>query len=129
MLSLPKIGTYSKPDPEKIALLHPDLVIIHRDARALAERLAAIRIPTATITVGSLDQVFTMVSDIANSTGVRARGEALNARMRKRLDELRADANGRPKPSVIVLSLDCDPTGRLRYGARNSATGMFSASA
>src|ERR1700755_416342 len=58
--SLPKIGTYSKPDPEKIALLHPDLVIIHRDARALAERLAAIKIPTATITVGSLDQVFTM---------------------------------------------------------------------
>jgi iron complex transport system substrate-binding protein len=103
VLSLPKIGTYSKPDPEKIALLHPDLVIIHRDARALAERLAAIRIPSATITVGSLDQVFTMISDIANATGVRTRGEALNTRIRKRLDQLRAEGNGQPKPSVIVL--------------------------
>src|SRR5215470_4038032 len=85
VLSLPKIGTYSRPDPEKIAFLHPDLAIIHGDAKALAERLAAIKIPTATITVGSLDQVFTMISDIANATGVRARGEALNARIRKRL--------------------------------------------
>src|SRR5215510_7452354 len=96
--SLPKIGTYSRPDPEKIALLRPDLVIVHSDARSLTERLAAIHIPTATITVGSLDQVFTMISDVANATGARARGDALNTRIRKRLEELRADANGRPKP-------------------------------
>src|SRR5580700_9676455 len=30
VLSLPKIGTYTKPDPEKIALSRPDMVIIQR---------------------------------------------------------------------------------------------------
>src|SRR6202050_574613 len=42
VLSLPKVGTYTKPDPEKIALLRPDLVIIQRTANTLADRLSAL---------------------------------------------------------------------------------------
>src|ERR1700722_2489054 len=38
-LSLPKVGTYTKPDPERIALLRPDLVFIQKSAVTLAERL------------------------------------------------------------------------------------------
>src|SRR5580698_2314968 len=54
VLSLPKIGTYTKPDPEKIALLRPDLVIIQKTAAGLADRLSALGIPQATVTIGSL---------------------------------------------------------------------------
>src|ERR1700677_180180 len=44
VLSLPKIGTFTKPDPEKIALLRPDLVIIEKPATGVAERLSALGI-------------------------------------------------------------------------------------
>jgi iron complex transport system substrate-binding protein len=103
VLSLPKVGTYMKPDPEKIALLRPDLVVVHEEAASLADRLTALRIRHARIKVGSLAQVYTMVHDIAAAAGVSPRAEPLNARIRSRLDALRKESEGKPKPSVVVL--------------------------
>src|SRR5271170_4707292 len=57
VLSLPKVGSYTKPDPEKIALLHPDLVIIQKSAVGLGERLSALGIRHAEIKVGSLADI------------------------------------------------------------------------
>jgi iron complex transport system substrate-binding protein len=58
VLSLPKVGTYTKPDPEKIALLRPDLVIIQRAANTLADRLSALGIHYLEVRVESLTEVY-----------------------------------------------------------------------
>src|SRR5579862_5650723 len=63
-LSLPKVGTYTKPDPEKIALLRPDLAIIQKSATALADRLSALGIQHVDVKVGSLADVYSMIHDI-----------------------------------------------------------------
>src|SRR5271156_1200377 len=54
VLSLPKVGSYTKPDPERIALLRPDMVIIQKTAAGLADRLSALGIPHAEVKIGSL---------------------------------------------------------------------------
>src|SRR5262249_32412651 len=41
---LPKVGSYARPDPEKIALLRPDLAIIHPGSPTLSGRLIALGI-------------------------------------------------------------------------------------
>jgi len=102
-LSLPKIGTYSKPDPEKIALLRPDLVIIHKSAAVLAGRLKALGIRYAEVNVGSLAEVYTMIEDIARAASVSNRGEKLNREIRRKLDALRAESQSKAKPRVLIL--------------------------
>jgi iron complex transport system substrate-binding protein len=90
VLSLPKVGTYTKPDPEKIALLRPDLVIIERAANMLADRLSVLGIHYLEVRVGSLAEVYSMISDIGIAIGVPANADKLNGDIRSRFDSLRA---------------------------------------
>jgi iron complex transport system substrate-binding protein len=102
-LSLPKVGTYTKPDPERIALLRPDLVFIRQSAASLAERLDALGIKHYAIKIGSLAEVYSMIHDIGGAIGLSAAAESLNRDIRSRLDGLRSDAGGRPRPKVLIL--------------------------
>ena len=102
-LSLPKIGTYSKPDPEKIALLRPDVVIIHESAAVLAGRLKALGIRYAAVKVGSLADIYTMIEDIARATSVPTRGQALNHEIRNKLEALRSEGRTEVKPRILLL--------------------------
>jgi iron complex transport system substrate-binding protein len=103
VLSLPKIGTYTKPDPEKIALLHPDLVIIQKSAASLAERLSALDIRHVEVKVGSLADIYSMIRDIGDAVGLSERAETLNRDIRSRLDALRAEASGKHRPTVLIV--------------------------
>src|SRR5690349_532608 len=51
VLALPKIGSFIKPDAEKIAVLRPDLVIVQRakSPQPLTSRLAALGIKYAEV--------------------------------------------------------------------------------
>ncbi|HEY3741841.1 MAG TPA: cobalamin-binding protein [Bryobacteraceae bacterium] len=103
VLSLPKIGTYTNPDPEKIAWLRPDLVILQKPAGALAERLSALGIAHLEIQVGSLAEVYSMIRDVGVAVGVPDRADNLNVGIRTRLDAFRADGRGSHKPTVLML--------------------------
>jgi iron complex transport system substrate-binding protein len=103
VLKLPKIGSFSDPDPEKIAFLKPDLVIIHKSFPRLAERLSAVNIRYAEIEVTSLADIYVMISDIGRVTSVPDRAEKLNHSIKARLDAVRKEAAGRKKPSVLML--------------------------
>src|SRR5580658_6344302 len=85
VLSLPKIGTYTKPDPEKIALLRPDMVIIQNSATSLADRLSAIGIQHAEVKAGSMADVYSMIRDVGRAVNLGDRAEKLNADIRARL--------------------------------------------
>src|SRR5580658_9205245 len=102
-LSLPKVGTYTKPDAEKIALLRPDLVFIQKSAANLADRLDALGIKHAEIQIGSLAEVYSMIRDIGRAAGLTDRAEGLNGDIRTRLDALRAEGRGRDRPKVLIV--------------------------
>ena len=102
-LSLPKVGTYTKPDTEKIALLRPDLVFIQKSAANLADRLDALGIKHVEVTIGSLAEVYSMIGEIGRAAGLAERAPKLNADIRSRLDTLRAQAGGRPRPKVLLV--------------------------
>jgi iron complex transport system substrate-binding protein len=103
VLSLPKVGTYMKPDPEKIALLRPDFVIIERSATTLADRLSALHIPYAEVKVGSLDDVYSMILDIGRAVGCGDKAANLNNEIQSRLAAVRAETQGKPRPSVLLV--------------------------
>jgi iron complex transport system substrate-binding protein len=103
VLTLPKIGSYRKPDPEKIALLRPDLVILDRAAGPLAERLTALGIRYAQVKLGSLAEVYSMISDIGRALGLPERAEKLNGDIRARLEAIRTETRGKPRPAVLMI--------------------------
>ena len=102
-LALPKVGTYTKPDPEKIALLRPDLVIIQKTAAALADRLSALGIPHAEVRIGSLADVYTMIKDIGRAAGLAEQAEKLNDGIRSHLESVRTETTGARKPTVLII--------------------------
>ena len=103
VLSLPKVGTYMDPDPEKIAVLRPDLVIIERMATPLADRLSALDIQYLQIKIGSLAEVYSMIQDIGSAASVPAQAASLNEQIRSRLQKIRSESAGGPKPTVLLV--------------------------
>lgn len=103
VLSLPKVGTYTKPDPEKIALLRPDLVIVERTVASLADRLSALGIPYAQVKIESLAEVYSMIQDIGAAAGVPDKAASLNKQIRSRLQSIRSESARRPKPTVLLI--------------------------
>src|SRR5262249_53390190 len=111
VLALPKIGTFIKPDPEKIAVLRPDLVIVQKakSPQPLPNRLAALDIKYAEVEPGSLAEVYTMIGDIGRATASQGQAEALVAKIRGRLDAIRAEASGAGAPPAVLLIVGRDP--------------------
>jgi iron complex transport system substrate-binding protein len=103
VVSLPKVGSYTKPDPEKIALLRPDLVFIQDSATGLADRLSAMGIAHVGVKVGSLPEVYTMIRDIGRAVALPDKAATLNADIRSRLDGFRREAQGKPRPSALIV--------------------------
>jgi iron complex transport system substrate-binding protein len=103
VLSLPKIGTYTKPDPEKIAVLRPDLVIIQKSAAGLADRLSALGIVHAEVKIGTLADIYSMIGEIGRAVGLPGNAEKLNRDIRSRLDAVRRETSGGYRPKVLII--------------------------
>jgi iron complex transport system substrate-binding protein len=102
-LSIAKVGTYNKPDAERIALLRPDLVIIRKSSGGLADRLSALAIPHVEVTIGSLGDVFSMIREIGNAAGAADRAQTVEAQIRSRLDAIRAETRAGAHPAVLII--------------------------
>ncbi len=103
VLSLPKVGTFLKPEPETIVRLGPDLVYVHAGPHAAASQLAAIGLRTAVVGGGSLPGVFSTIRQISAAAGVPERGDGLVREIRSALDRVRAAVAGRPARRVLVI--------------------------
>jgi iron complex transport system substrate-binding protein len=104
VLKLPKVGTYNKPDPEAIARLTPDLVILQGNPTELTNRLDALHIVFAEVPHGTLDDVFTGIQIIAKAAGVAERAAPLVGHIQSGLDAIQAKARALPSPRVIVIA-------------------------
>jgi iron complex transport system substrate-binding protein len=103
VLKLPKVGTYIKPDPEAIARLTPDLVILQGNPTELANRLNALHIPFAEVPHGTLNDVFTGIQIIAKAAGVPERADPLVSHIQSGLDAIQAKAEALPSPRVLLI--------------------------
>jgi len=100
---LPKVGTYLRPDAERIARLNPDLVILHKLPNDLTGRLTALHIPYAEVDRGGLTDAYTEIRQIGEAAGIKEQAEKLVSKIHARLDQIRALTAGKKKPSVIFV--------------------------
>ena len=101
--TLPRVGTFLKPDAEIIARLRPDLVLVHTGPNSVALQLARLGIKTATIESGSLDAVFSTIRDIGAAASVRDRGDQLVAQINTRLERVKTAVGGRSPRKVLII--------------------------
>ena len=83
VLSLPKVGSYLQPDPELIARLRPDLVIVHTLPNQLTNRLAALHIAFAEVDRGALQDTYTEIQQIGHAAGADAKALELVTRLKE----------------------------------------------
>jgi iron complex transport system substrate-binding protein len=100
---LPKVGSFSKPNAEHIALLRPDLVILHRAGGDLANRLQALGIRTAEVEQGSLTQVYSSIRSIGDAIGRSRQAEELVGRLRSGIAVSAARHDSGARPSVLLI--------------------------
>jgi len=101
--SLPKVGTFLKPDAELIAGLRPDLVVVHEGSAGLDRRLDSLRLPFVTVDRGTLASIFTSMRQIGAAAGVPDRADALIATVQQRLSMVRRSGAPSPHPRVLFI--------------------------
>jgi iron complex transport system substrate-binding protein len=101
--TLPKVGTFLKPDAELIAGLRPDLVVVHEISTGIDRKLASLRIPFVVVDRGTLASVFSSIRQIATAAGVAPRGETLVADLHGRLDEIRRAGTSASAARVLFV--------------------------
>jgi iron complex transport system substrate-binding protein len=101
---LPKVGTYIKPDPEAIARLAPNLVILQGNPTELTNRLDALHIAFVEVPHGTLKDVFTGIGIIAKAAGYPERAEPLVSRIQAGLDAIQTKAKALPSPRVLIIA-------------------------
>ena len=101
--TLPQIGSVMTPDAELIAALRPDLVVIHDEPTGLGRRLDALGVSSVVVRPDTLEGVFAAIRRVAAAAGVTARGDALVAGLRARLDAVRQAAATGAAPRVLFI--------------------------
>jgi len=92
--SLPRVGSYARPDLERILTLRPELCIAVQDGtppQTLA-RLGELGIPVALMATGNLEELFGSMLQVGHAVGRGDRAEALVQGLRERMEAVRARA-------------------------------------
>jgi iron complex transport system substrate-binding protein len=101
--SLPKVGSYLRPDTEVIARLRPDLVLINAGPHQAERQLISLGLHAITLAPGSLASVYSTIHTIGEAAGVPARADALVAELRHALERVHTAIAGRPLKKVLVI--------------------------
>lgn len=98
-----RVGGYSTPDFEKIALLEPDLIIMLEEHRKidLEEKFRKVGLQTCVVSTGTVEKILDSIITIGSVCGVTETAEHIAASLRKRLSGLKGTETG-VRPSVLV---------------------------
>ena len=103
VVTLPKVGTFLKPDAELIARLRPDLVVLHSMPSDLDRRLTSLHIPFVVVDRGTLTSVFSSIKQIGAAAGVTPRADQLVADLQQRLARIRQQYASQPRSTVLLI--------------------------
>jgi len=105
----PSVGAIVNPSLERIVALHPDLVLALPDFNG-AETIAGLErlgIPVFLFSTGDISSIYRSVENVGRLMGREQEAAALITQLRAREAKIRAQSEGKPKPSaVLVLSID-----------------------
>jgi len=101
--TLPRIGTFLKPDPELIARLQPDIVFVHTGPNAAASQLASLGIKTTSVETGSLSAVFSTIRAIGAAANVRDRADQLVTEIDTRLERVKTAVSRHPPRKILII--------------------------
>jgi iron complex transport system substrate-binding protein len=102
-LTLPKVGTYLRPDTEVIARLRPDLVLLTAGPHQAERQLTSLGLRAVTLELGSLDRIYSTIQAIGDAADARPRADALVADLRNALDRIHQAVAARPRKKVLVI--------------------------
>lgn len=102
-VALPKVGTFLKPDAERIAGLRPDLVIVNAVSSDLERRMTTLKIPFIVVDRGMTTNVFEAIRQIGAAAAVSERAETLVRDLQRRLDRVRQAAASQPRRRVLFI--------------------------
>jgi iron complex transport system substrate-binding protein len=90
-LRLPQVGSYIKPDIERIIALNPDVCIAVKDGnpRVVSDRLESLRIPVYAVDPLDLGAVMSMVLQIGDLLNAGDRARSIVTAMKSRIDRVR----------------------------------------
>ncbi len=101
--SLPKAGSYIRPNLEAILALEPDLVIIQENPIRLRAQLEALRLSVLELEHSSLSHIRSSIERIATACGVEEEGRKLNQSILDGLEQVKHRTRGLPKTRVLVV--------------------------
>ncbi len=103
-LTLPKVGSFLRPNAEVIARLRPDLAIVSRSSNDVFRQLSAIGVPVVAVgEARTLDNIYSMIREVGRAAGVVERASVLVADIQARLDRVRAGSRGHARRKVLVV--------------------------
>jgi iron complex transport system substrate-binding protein len=104
VVALPKVGTFVKPDLERIIALKSDLVVISdRAAGDFANRLQALQIPFVAVPSRTLLDVTRAIRQIGAAAGIETHARGLAEGIEQRLNDIRRLSDGHPRPRVLLI--------------------------
>ena len=100
-----RIGGLLTPDLEVIRALEPDLLVGSTSGNdpALADQAEALGLPLFILNAATVDEVLDGISGLSAALGEEAKGTALVADLRARLDAVARRVEGRRRPRVLYI--------------------------
>jgi iron complex transport system substrate-binding protein len=103
VLALPKVGTFVRPDVERIVTLKPDLVVISDRAGDFGNRLKALQVPFVVVPSRTLSDVTLAIRQIGTAAGIESHAREVAEGIERRLDDIRRLAVAKPRPRVLLI--------------------------
>lgn len=106
--ALPRVGGQMDANPEAIALLRPDLVVLFDYQDRIARQVAAIGTPTLVVPGKTLDDILALPERLGEACAVPEAGRQLRTAMETRIEAVHQRVAGRARPGVLI-SVDRPP--------------------
>jgi iron complex transport system substrate-binding protein len=100
---LPKIGGHLDPNFEAIVSLEPDLVMVIPSSHENRVRLESLGVRVLEVDQHDIDSILASILAVAEACGVAERGEALRARIERRLGRVAAAVDDVSRPRAVVV--------------------------
>lgn len=102
---VPIVGSYTRPDLERVIALKPDLVLTTKDAarKGLVDKLEQLGIPVFVSTSQTIDEIFDVLKRIGKLVGDEDKAVALVSDLQRRRSAVRNRLKGVDKPTVLLV--------------------------
>jgi ABC-type Fe3+-hydroxamate transport system substrate-binding protein len=104
--ALPRVGDYRTVDWEKIAQIHPDVMIVQfapdKMPPGLAQRAAQLGAKLVNVKINRLDDVFETVGVLGGALDESSKAQAAAGQLRAQLDAVRACVAGKPPVRTMI---------------------------